>query len=316
MKKKIVLALFCCLFFFNFAYSFEFKKNKNKTQVEQKPKMVETKEEWEVEARNIPIEERDIKNPSEQKDEKIIYPKPRYIFEKYNYPQGSREHDISEIKNRLIKTPTIVADNSCHWVAYTQYYYAPDINQISSNFYIGKLDSKKTKTKRILDYNHKTEERTPIIESGTKEIYPNLFNALVLVDWDKNSKKLLIKENIGSSYGGIYKTNLYVYIMPQEIAASKLLKLDNFEETVKNYYLNYENLQLAKYRYSIVPLGFSADNEDIIVVLFYTYDADNNSKVFLGTWGYNIFSGETILISRTNPSQEISANGLVLKRVL
>ena len=316
MRKSVVLAILLCLFFSNFCYSFEFRKNSKKKQSEQIPKMVETVEEWETEAQNIPIEQRDNKNPTVQEtDKKFHYPKAHYVFEKYNYPQGKRTHDISEIRNRLIKTPTIVADNSCHWVAYSQYYFSPDDNQISSNFYVGKLDTSKTKTKRILDYNHKTEPRKPIIESGTKETYPNLFNALVLVDWSNNSRKLLVKENIGSIYGGIYKTNLYVYFMPQEIKAGRLVKLDNFEETIKHYYLNYENIQLAKYRYSIEPLGFSADNDELVIALFYSYDTSNN-KVFMGSWAYNLITGETILISKENPSQEVSANGLVLRQVL
>ena len=68
--------------------------------------------------------------------------------------------------------------------------------------------------------------------------------------------------------------------------------------------------------YTIEPLGFSSENDNIVVALFYLYNFDDNKKVFMGTWGYNVLTGETILISPTNPSQEVSANGLVLKQVL
>ena len=158
--------------------------------------------------------QREIKKEIEEKDpKKFVIPEVKYVFERYNYPQGKRELDITEVKNKLAFYPYLVADNSCRFVAYPFYYYSPSTNQISSNFYVEKLDTSKTKQKRILDYNHIEKARKPIIDAGVKDTYQNLFNGLALVDWSNDSSKLLIKEKVGSLQGGVYKTYLYIHYM-------------------------------------------------------------------------------------------------------
>ena len=295
------------LFLLNPCFAFSFKKQKA-----QKVKMVETRQDWEKEAQNIPLQDRELEKTEEPKtDRKNYFPKPRYTFERYNYPAGKRDYDIKFIKKNLVEHPIIVSDKECKYVAYANYYYRADIDQIYSDFYVEKLDNSKTKTQRILDYNHKQLQRTPVLLSGFKEQYNHLFNGLSLVDWSSDSNKVLIKELVGSTIGGIYRTNLYVYYVDSE----KTVKLSNFTEAITNYYLDIENLQLVKYRYVIEPMGFSADNDNFVVIKFYVYDAYGN-KMFLGLWGYDLEDNKTLLISKTNPSTSISANGLVLKRVL
>lgn len=289
---------------------FPFKKK----QPVQKQKMVETKQEWEIEAKNVPLSERNNETIEEEKSTKKYYqPTPHYVFEKYNYPQGKRQLNIEDVKKNLYSYPYIVSDINCHYVAYPRYYFSPDIKQISSNFYVEKLDTTKTKTKRILDYDHNQLERKAIIQAGTKETYPNLFNGLTLVDWSADSKKLLIKEQVGSTLNGIYKTYLYIHFLGNENQESYTIKLLDLDNAIKNYYLDWENLQLIKYRYDIEPLGFSADNDNLIIVLSYVYDK-NNKKIFLGAWSYNCYTHEIILLSKTNTIYEISANGLILRR--
>ena len=318
MRKKlsafliIVLCLICNLscFSFDFKNHFPFKKK----QQPQKQKMVETKQEWEIEAQNVPLIEREQENYQDPKStKKYFQPSPHYTFEKYNYPQGKRQLNIEEIKKNLYSYPYIVADVNCHYVAYPRYYYSPYSNQISSNFYVEELDTSKTKTRRILDYNHNQQERKAVIQAGTKEIYPNLYNGLTLVDWSQDSKKLLIKEQVGSTLNGIYKTYLYIHFLGNENQESYTIKLLDLDNAIKNYYNDWENIQLIKYRYDIEPLGFSADNDNLIIVLSYVYDKDNK-KIFLGAWSYNCYSHEIILLSKTNTVYEISANGLMLKR--
>lgn len=317
MKKSFIKILIVFLILFGLApscYCFSFKKKK---QVEQdKPKMPETKQEWLIEAKNVPLEERKLEIVEPPKsDKKNYYPEPKYKFEKYNYPQGKRDLNIETIKKNLRANPIIVSDINCKKVAYSQYYYSPDINQISSNFYVEELDSSKNKTRRILAYNHNQKERIPIIEAGTKELYPNLFRGLTLVDWSADSKKLLIKERVGSMLGGIYRTYIYVHHIEDDIEESYTYKLTDFDDTIRAYFLDLKNFQIQKYRYDYEPLGFSADNDDVIVILCYVYDKNNN-KIFMGTWGYNTLSREILLFSNTDASYPISLNGLILKRVL
>lgn len=283
-------------------------KTKEKPKIE---RMVETKEEYEAKAKNVPLEERELPEfKPKESDDKYIYPKPEYIFEKYNYPPAKREVNIDTIKKDLVLVPFFVADNDVQYGAYVKYYFNSNSNQISSNLYVEKLDETKSKKNRILQFHEEQEERKPILEAGTREIYPNLYRGLNIVDWSKDGKKLLVKEKVGSLFGGIYKTYLYIYFLP-EIQSGKLIKLENFDEAIREYYLNWEKLQLVKYRYDIIPVGFSAQNEDVIIVYCYLLKK-TGEKVFLGTWGYNYKENLAMLFSKTEQNQDVEANGLIL----
>jgi len=326
--KKIALVVLCLAFLFinpSFnAYAHDLimdfdkiktsVKNKFKKKQEEKPKMPETREEWEKEAQNVPLEERELKNKEPEIDtKKFNIPEVKYTFEVYNYPQGSRELNFEDVKTKLFYYSYLVADKSFHYAAYSHYYYSPDSNQITSNFFVEKLDTSKTKTKRILDYKHKQLERNPILSSGLKETYQDYFSGLTLVDWSKDSTKLLIKEKIGSTRNGVYKTNLYVHFLETDVEAGYTIELDDLYEAIKNYYLDFENRQIVKYRYDIIPLGFSEENDNLVVVLCFAYDNDGN-KVLLGVWGYNCETREIILLSSENIIPKISANGIFLKQ--
>ena len=306
---RFIICIFLCLCMINPVFALGRKKKNKKTPP---PKMVETKQEWEIKAQDIPLGDREleVQKPPET-DKKNYYPKPHYTFELYNYPPGQRGYDIRFIKKNLVEHPIMVADKECHYIAYANYYYRADIDQIYSDFLVEKLDTTKTKTQRILDYNHRQLKRIPVLLSGFKEQYKNLFNGLSLVDWSMDSNKVLIKESIGSTIDGIYRNHLYVYYLDKNTT----IKLTNFEDAIINYYLDYEDIQLNKFRYILEPLGFSANNDELIVANFYTYSSEGK-KMLLGIWGYNLSENKTILISKINVPISISANGLVLKQIL
>ena len=297
MKLSKIILLFAMVFISNsvFAFDFDSFKNTTKGKIEkinpfkkkpepQKAKMVETRQEWEIDAQNIPLSDREIEKDKPQIDaKKYNIPQTRYLFEKYNFPQGTKELNIEDIKSKLHLRMYPIADANCEYIAYPYYFYSPNVNQISSNFYVEKLDGSKTKRNRILEYNHTQEERFPIIEAGTKEIYQDLFNGLTRVDWNKASNKLLIKERVGSTRNGVYKTYLYVHFLETDVENGYTIKLLDFDEAIKYYFIDWENKQIVKYRYDIIPLGFSTENDDMIVALCYVYDKDGN-KIFLGAW--------------------------------
>ena len=326
--KKIVFAIFFTVMCFTNAFCeaqindliFDFdelkartKKVFSKKEPPQKPKMVETVDEWKNEAQNIPLNDRQLKEEKEEVDAKKFYvPELNYTFEAYNYPQGKRELNFEDVKDKLQYSSYLIVDNTCRYAAYSHYYYQPETNQISSSFFVEELDTTKSKTKRILDYKHKQKERIPVVEAGMKQTYPNLFQGLTLVDWSKDSKKLLIKEKIGSTQNGVYKTKLHVYFLKTDIKNDYVIELDDFDYVIKRYFEEWESKQLIKYRYDMEPLGFSADNDNVIVTLLYVYDNDNN-KIFLGTWGYDCVKREIILISKSNYTPTITINGLILK---
>ena len=80
-----------------------------------------------------------------------------------------------------------------------------------------------------------------------KEVYSNRFQGLTLVDWSKDSRKLLIKEKIGSTQNGLYKTKLYVHFIKTSIRNGFTLELTDFDEAIKQYFIDWENKQLVKY---------------------------------------------------------------------
>ncbi len=316
MKK--ILLVFILLFILKPVFAFDIKNINffKKKMPEMKAKMPETKQQWLMDATDIPLKERIIETKEKPKsNKKFYYPEDKYIFDKYNYPSGKRELNIDDIKKNLYSYPYIVADNNLKYVAYPRYYFYPETNQISSEFYVEKLDLSKSKIKRILEYNHNQEERYPVVQAGMKERYKNLFNGLTLVDWSNDGKKVLIKEKVGSTINGIYKTYLYVHFIKDNIEDSYTIKLTNFDKVIKNYYLNYEDKQLIKYQYDIMPLGFSLDNDNIIICLCYIYNKEGE-KLFIGAWGYDLRNDKTMLISKTETDFSISTNGVILKRTL
>ena len=305
MKLKFVAVLLCFLFFTNFCYA-------KKKQTLPKEKMPETVQEWEEKAKSIPLYERKLEKIEEPKStKKKYYPEPNYIFEKYNVPSGSKDFDLRFLKKNLEVRPIVVTDNDFQYVAYSVYHYRADIDQIYSEFYIGELEKDKSRKKRILEFNELKNQNPPVITSGVDELYPRLFGGLTLVDWSRDSKKVLVKELKGSTIGGNYRTYLYVYFINDR----KLAKISGINRVLRDYFLKENGFNLDEYRYDITPLGFSADNDDMVVFQCFVYQNDFE-KTFLGTWGYDLIQDKFVLISKTNSPVSISANGLVLKRVL
>lgn len=287
-------------------------KTKLKKPEEIIPDMVQTSQEWEIQAQNVPLNERELKDyvaPSSTKRNYI--PRPTYVFERYNYPQGKRELDLSTLKKNLTYLSPIITDAQVTKGAWVEYYFAPESNQISSAVFVENLDTSRGKKDRVINFKIEQEERIPIVEAGVKEIYQNLFNGLSIVDFNNDGTKLLIKEKVGSTFGGIYKTYLYVNFISDDYT----IKLYDLDDTIKSYYRTYEHFNITNYRYDIEPLGFSAADDNIIILLCNTYDKQGQ-KVFMGTWAYDVNTREVMLLSKTPSNNYVSANGLILKQVV
>ena len=325
LKTCLVLIILAC---FNIAFANEVssdvdiqnqkeltKKKFKKKEKPQKPKMVETKEEWDIESQEIPLNERKLEEPKEEKDKKKYIPDTKYVFKRYNYPQGAHELNLEDLKTRLFYYSYLIVDNNCRYAAYVHYYYSPDVNQISSNLFVEELDTTKSKQKRILEYRHKQQQRVAVAKAGIDEYYPNLFNGLSVVDWSRDSKKVLVKERVGSTQGGIYKTYMHVHFLADDVNNRYTIKLVDLDSAIKNYFIDWENKQIVKYRYDIEPLGFSDEDDNVVLAHCFAYDTEGK-KVFLGTWGYDVINYKVYLLSRSENVAKVSANGLILKQVL
>ena len=317
MKRILSLAFAVCILYgcgTDYAYALHnpFSK-KSKREAE---KMVQTREEWEEKAKNINLEERDV--PQYQRPEdKDFKPKspPSKKFVKYNVNPGSREADISQIiKKQDIKSQGVF-DPDFKYIAYAQYYYSPLYDQISSDIYVQKLKDGMTRMKKALSATTLNTKRTPAISSGTEEFRRNLFSTLTIVDFSKDSKKLLVKEKVGSSVEGIFRTYVWVYFMQGEQIEWFAIKFNNLNEQIKEFHARKSHIALDNYRWDIKPLGFSKENPDTIISEAYAWDKDKN-KIFLGVWGLNCKDASVQLLSETPAPFEISINALMVKEYL
>ena len=305
MKKFSTLALATVVLFISTQSSFAFSLHNpfSKKSKQEAEKMVQTKQEWEEKAQNIDLEERKI-SPYQRPEDKDFKPKspPLKKFVKYNVSPGYREADLSKIIR-------------VKYIAYSQYYYSPLYNQISSEVYVQKLKEGATRMQKALSATPLNAHRTPAIETGTKEFQKDLFSTLTIVDFSKDSKKLLVKEKIGSNKEGIFRNYVWVYFMQGDEIEWFAIKFNNLNETIKQYHAQNSHIALDNYRWDIKPLGFSKENPDVIVIESYAWDKDKK-EIFLGLWGLNCADASVQLISKDPMPVELSINGLMVKEYL
>ncbi len=318
----------------DFVEEYKQRKLEKKQQKEAEP-MVQTVQEWMERATDIKMEHR-IAEPYKEEENKNLVKKLEWpvFFEKYNNAPGSREFNLEKLQAEKSARSQGVISPDYKFMAYTECYYYPSSRQTTSAFFIYPLDTMKGKKQRVIDANvFAGAKKKPLISSTNENMKTALFSAFAVVDWSKDNKKVLVKEQRGSAYNGIYETNVWVYFLDESFeddlqdaegdldgayySASRAVKYDELNETIKQYWFNEELLNLNRYRWDIKPLGFYAKDENIVVCVAYTYDKKNKEHLFLGSWGINLETGEIGLLSKTaDEGFEISTNGSVLIRRL
>lgn len=333
-------AVFLALFMFHqnvFAIEFpwsdivnDYKQRKlQQKQLEEAEPMVQTTQEWLERATDIKMEHR-IAEPYKEEENPNLVKKLEWpvFFEKYNNAPGTREFNLEKLKaDKSARSIGVISPNY-KLMAYTECYYYPSVRQTTSAFFIYPLDTMKGKKQRVIDANvFAGANKKPLISSSNENLKTAFFSAFSIIDWSKDNSKVLLKEQTGSSFNGIYQTNIWVYFLDKEemqditpdsaLSVSRAVKFDELNETIKQYWFDKELLNLNHYRWDIKPLGFLADDENIVVSTAYTYDDKNKQGIFLGSWSVNIETGEIGLISESvDDGFEISTNGMVLNRKL
>ena len=310
MKKFFSLLILCLIIFSTPAHAC-FKK---KQKLDQSEKMVQTRQEWEEKAKNVNLENRKIEPYQKPKDDTHL-PKddPYKKFVKYNTPPGSAEVDLSKLKRIMDIRSQGVVEPNFRFMAYSEYYYSPHNNQISSDIFIQKMQTSLSRVKRVLDANILDNKRTPVISAGTHEFKNNLFNTLTIVDWSKNSKKLLVKEKVGSSVTGIFQTYIWIYFMEDENSYAR--KYSELNDAIRQYWGQKLKLAMNYYRWDIRPLGFSKEKPDSVIAHAIAWDKDKK-EIFLGVWELDLNESKINLLSETPIDIPISINGLILKEYL
>lgn len=310
------------------------KKLQEKQEKEEEP-MVQTVQEWQERATDIKMEHR-VSEPYKEPPNPKLVEKLEWqtFFEKYNSAPGSRELNLEKLQKDKIARSLGVISPDFKLMAYTECYFHPSNRQTSSALYIYPLDTSKGKKQRVTEADiFAGAKKTPLISTTHETLKQALFSSFTIVDWSKDNKKVLLKEKIGSSYDGIYQTNIWVYFLDDKNTNSDKSsdnknskegsiypygrKYERLNDVIKQYWFYTDRLNLNRYRWNVKPLGFLAENENIIVCAAYTYDEKNREHIFLGSWSIDISSGEVNLLSTSaSDNFEISTNGLVINKRL
>ena len=292
------------------------KEEKRKKKEEAKrlaPRMVETKEEWLKEAsstdrikRNFEKKQPDINNKLNPLEDPTAY------FVKYNDPPGEREINLSSIKkNKFLHSQGVVTSDFKR-LAYVEYSFNPEFNQISSELFVLPLNENDSRLERIKNPNLLLADREFTYSSGKTELRKNLMSAITIIDWKDDNSALLAKEKTGSLIEGIFRTNISVVYFDEEGLTIAYQVFSDLEQKIKKYWLENKKIHLNFYRWDIKPLGWSAENPEEIVALAYAFSKDNK-KTYLGAWGVNYLTGDIRLLSLDNTTFNISTGALTVK---
>ena len=242
------------------------------------------------------------------KDSELKYvPQPTYKIVRYNDPPGSPELNITKkfYKLHQYNGQGIVAPDYSI-IVYPVVYYYPNSNSTASDLFVIKLSEDGTPLEKIKKAKSSDRLPEPIVSTEKSIDDSTAFRSLTPVDFSSDSRKLLLKEKIGSSYDGIWQTNAIVYDFDTETSYN----LIEVRDAITYYWKENKNLNLDECRWDIYPLGFLQDNPDRIAVNAYGFTG--NLPVNLGIWSVDIHGEQSRLIAFEQTEVNFSINGFKL----
>ena len=234
-------------------------------------------------------------------------PKPSYKIVKYNNPPGSPELTIypSLYKNFQQNSQGIVSPDFKRLV-YPSIYYYPNSGSTACDVFVIMLDDAQTNKDKILTANTAHRLPEPILSTDKDNYNYYMFRTITPVDFSADGTKILLKEKVGNTRDGMWKTTPFVY----DFETETLYDLKAIREAVTYYWRGLKDLNLGDKRWDIYPLGFSQENPDWIVVNAYAYTGE--VPVNLGTWTINSLGETPRIISTGDADVNISMNGYKL----
>ena len=250
----------------------------------------------------------DYGRPEVEKSYDMQYvPQPIYKLARYNDPPGTPNLTVKKelFKTGQLNLPGITAPDFSVMV-YPAVYYYPERGAVTCDLFVVPLKDNDSSVNRILKANIARRNPNPIMSTDKELTNSSIYRTLTPIDFSADSKKLLVKEKIGSSEDGIWKTNMIVY----DFNNKTTYELSELREAIKYYWKEYKGLDLIDKRWDIYPLGFSKGNPNRIMVTAYAYTGEK--PVFLGVWSIDYQGEQSRLISLTNGSIEVASNGFKL----
>ncbi|HNW25841.1 MAG TPA: hypothetical protein PKI94_03530 [Candidatus Gastranaerophilaceae bacterium] len=267
-----------------------------------------TREEYEKLSEDIPNSKIAIPSAPPPKDIKMKYiPQPTYKLIKYNNPPGTPELQIIRkfYFNRQENAQGVASPN-LKMLVYPAIYYYAEAQCTACDLFVIPLDKTLPDVERVSRANVIKRNPTPILSTEKDISQKFAFRTMTPVDFSPDSSKLIAKEKIGNIHDGIWKTNLWLYDFDSQSAQN----LSQIRTDIENHWKKTKNLTLSEKRWDIFPLGFDAQNPDMIVVAAYGYTGFR--PVMLGIWGINYRDGKTSLISMNGSDAKIVTSGVKL----
>lgn len=286
----------------------EEKKKYEKKVMDRNPSGYMTIEEYELlsapkDRMTMEVEVPKIPTPADM----VYVPQPSYQIAKYNNPPGSPEITIgSSLYKRRQQNAQGIVSPDFKKLVYPSIYYYPNSASTACDLFVINLEEAKSNKDKILTANvlHRVSEPILSTEKSNNNLYT--FRTLTPVDFSADGTKLLVKEKIGNSKDGIWKTTPIVYDFENNISYN----LIEVRGAIVYYWERYKNLDLDDKRWDVYPLGFDAENPDWVIVNAVAYTG--NTPVNLGTWKVTYTGEQSRLVTFDNSAVNVSMNGYKL----
>ncbi len=237
----------------------------------------------------------------------LYVPQPAYKIIRYNDPPGSPELTISKTiyQTRQKNAQGIVSPDFTKLV-YPSIYYYPNSGSVACDLFVIELQEAKSNLDKILTANTMHRKPDPIMSTEKTNDNYYITRTLTPVDFSADGSKLLVKEKIGNTKDGIWKTTPYIYDFENNVSYS----LEDVREAISYYWRDLMDLNLRDKRWDIYPLGFSIDNLNIVVVNAFAYTGGR--PINLGTWAIDTKGENVQRLSLINSNIQIAMNGYKL----
>lgn len=284
------------------------KEKFEKTVMNRNPNGYMTVEEYEILSAPKDRMKEKIEPPVIPTPADMVYvPQPAYKIVRYNNPPGSAEININDslYEKRQQNAQGIVSPDFKKLV-YPAVYYYPNSGSTACDVFVIKLDNAVSNKDKILTANVVHRYSEPILSTDKTNDNYYTFRTMTPVDFSADGSKILVKEKIGNTQDGIWKTTPYVY----DFSTKTSYSLEDVRNAIKYYWIAARDMDLDDKRWDIYPLGFSQKNPDWVIVNALAYTGD--TPVNLGTWAIHSYGESPRLISTQNTTVGISMNGYKL----
>lgn len=237
----------------------------------------------------------------------VYVPQPSYQIVKYNNPPGSPEITIgSSLYKRRQQNAQGIVSPDFKKLVYPSIYYYPNSASTACDLFVINLEEAKSNKDKILTANvlHRVSEPILSTEKSNDNLYT--FRTLTPVDFSTDGTKLLVKEKVGNTKDGIWKTTPIVYDFVNNVSYN----LIEVRGAIVYYWERYKNLDLDDKRWDVYPLGFDAENPDWVVVNAVAYTG--NTPINLGIWKVTYTGEQSRLVTFDNSAVNVSMNGYKL----